>query len=253
MSINVIIPLAGDGTRFKNEHFSNPKPLIKVFKKTLIEISIKSLNLKNANFFFVTRKYKNKKFNNQLLKILKKYTSSNRIIKLGKTTNGPVSTCLKVKKIDQNKPLIIANCDQYLNWKPEVFLNFVKKKNIDGAVLTYKSRSKKNSFVAIKNNKIINIVEKKVISDNALIGVHYWKKTSLFFESSKKLIFDLKKNKNKREPYISETYKYLLKKKLTLVPYLLKKKEYFLIGTPKDYRNFVKKYKNKKDDKRYFI
>ena len=98
MPINVIIPLAGDGTRFKNENFSNPKPLIKVFKKTLIEISIRSLNLKNANFFFVIRKYKNKKFNNQLLKILKKYTSSNKIIKLDKTTNGPVSTCLKVKK-----------------------------------------------------------------------------------------------------------------------------------------------------------
>ena len=53
MSINIIIPLAGDGTRFKNKNFSKPKPLIKVFKKTLIEISIRSLNLKNANFFFV--------------------------------------------------------------------------------------------------------------------------------------------------------------------------------------------------------
>ena len=61
--------------------FFKPKPLIKVLK-TLIEISIRSLNLKNANFFFVIRKYKNKKFNSQLLKILKKYTSSNKIIKL---------------------------------------------------------------------------------------------------------------------------------------------------------------------------
>ena len=253
MSINVIIPLAGEGTRFKNKDFLKPKPLIKVFKKTLIEISIRSLNLKKANFFFIIKKYKNKKFNSELIKILRKYTSGNKIIQINKTTNGPVSTCLKIKKINQKKPLIIANCDQYLDWKPEFFFDFVKEENADGAVLTYKSRNKKNSFVSLKNNKIFNIVEKKAISNHALIGVHYWKKTSLFFQSSKKLLLDLKKNKNKREPYISETYKYLLKKKLTIVPYPLNKKEYFLIGTPVDYANFKKKYKNKKNDKRYFI
>ena len=213
MSINVIIPLAGEGTRFKNKDFLKPKPLIKVFKKTLIEISIRSLNLKGASFFFIIKKYKNKKFNSELIKILKKYTYRNRIIQINKTTNGPVSTCLKIKKINQNKPLIIANCDQYLDWKPKLFFDFVKKKNADGAVLIYKSRNKKNSFVSLKNNKVFNIVEKKVISNHALIGVHYWQKTRFFFNSSKKLIFDLKKNKNRREPYISETYKYLLKKK----------------------------------------
>ena len=227
MSINVIIPLAGEGVRFKNKNFLKPKPLIKVFKKTLIEISIRSLNIKNANYFFVIKKYKNKKFNDELIKILRKYTSKSQIISLDKTTNGPVSTCLKVRKIDKNKPLIIANCDQFLNWKPEIFLDFVKKQKVDGAVLTYKSRSKKNSFVGLKNNKIVDIVEKRVISNNALIGVHYWKKTNLFFQSSKKLISDLKKNRKKREPYVSETYKYLIKKKLNIMPYSLKKKRIF--------------------------
>ena len=132
-------------------------------------------------------------------------------------------------------------------------LVLVKKQKVDGAVLTYKSRSKKNSFVGLKNNKIVDIVEKRVISNNALIGVHYWKKTNLFFQSSKKLISDLKKNRKKREPYVSETYKYLIKKKLNIMPYSLKKNEYFLIGTPSDYNKFKKKYKNKKNDKRYII
>lgn len=253
MSINIIIPLAGEGSRFEEKNFPKPKPLIKVFKKTLIEISIKSLKIKDANYFFVIKKYKDNKLNKELMGILKKYTSKKRIIQIKKTTSGPVSTCLKVKNIDQNKPLIIANCDQYLNWNPDLFFNFVKKKEIVGSVLTYKSRNKKNSFVALKKGKIINIVEKKAISNHALIGVHYWKKTKYFFQSSKKLIFELKKNKIKREPYISETYSYLLKKKLTLVPYSLNKSEFFLIGTPKDYFSFKKKFKDKKNDKRYFI
>ena len=131
MSINVIIPLAGEGSRFKEKNFLKPKPLIKVFRKTLIEISIKSLNIKNANYFFITKNYESEKLNIELKKILTKYTSKKKIIQISKPTAGPVLTCLKVKNIDQNKPLIIANCDQYLNWKPNLFLNFVKKNNAE--------------------------------------------------------------------------------------------------------------------------
>ena len=167
MSINVIIPLAGEGSRFKEKNFLKPKPLIKVFRNTLIEISIKSLNIKNANYFFITKKYESEKLNIELKKILTKYTSKKKIIQISKPTAGPVLTCLKVKNIDQNKPLIIANCDQYLNWKPNLFLNFVKKNNAAGAVLTYKSRNQKNSFVSLKEGKIVDIVEKNVRAGTA--------------------------------------------------------------------------------------
>ena len=78
--INVIIPMAGEGRRFKEAGFKKPKPLIKVFNKTLIEIAIETLDIKNANFFFVVRKYKNKNFNNQLKKILLKYTDIKKIV-----------------------------------------------------------------------------------------------------------------------------------------------------------------------------
>ena len=72
MSINVIIPLAGEGSRFKEKNFLKPKPLIKVFRKTLIEISIKSLNIKNANYFFITKNYESEKLNIELKKNINK-------------------------------------------------------------------------------------------------------------------------------------------------------------------------------------
>jgi NDP-sugar pyrophosphorylase family protein len=251
MSLNVIIPLAGNGSRFKKSFFKRPKPLIKVFNKTLIEIAINSLNLKKPNFFFIIKKYKNNKFNKELLNILIKYTKRKQIIKLRKTTSGPVSSCLKIKKINKNKPLIIANCDQYLNWNPNLFFDFVKKNNAQGAVLSYNSSDKKNSFVSVKNGEVVNIVEKKVVSNHALIGIHYWKKTKYFFETGRQLIKEIEETQSKKEPYISETYNYMLKKRLIVKTYPLKKSEYFLIGTPKDYYNF-KKFINK-NDKRYFF
>jgi len=250
MFINVIIPLAGKGSRFK-KNFHEPKPLIKINKKTLIEIAIETLNLKRANFFFVTKKYNNKKYNDELLNILFKYTKKNRIIQLKKDTSGSVSSCLKIKKINKNLPLIIANCDQYLNWQPKLFFKFVKRNKADGAVLTYKSRDKKNSFVVIKKGKIVGVAEKKVISNNALIGIHYWRKTQYFFETGRQLVKDIKQTQKKRESFVSETYKYMLIKKKIILPFSLKKKEFFLIGTPSDYNKFYKFIKN--NDKSYFI
>ena len=95
--INVIIPMAGEGRRFKEAGFKKPKPLIKVFNKTLIEIAIETLDIKNANFYFVARKYKNKNFNKELKKILLKYTDIKKIVFLKKKHQEQLKLCLKLK------------------------------------------------------------------------------------------------------------------------------------------------------------
>lgn len=229
MKFNVIIPLAGEGKRFKEIGIQTPKPLIKFFNKTLIETSVDSLKINKANYHFVIKNYKEKKYNYRLTKILKKYEPKN-IIRLNDTLNGPVHTLLKVKKIDKNLPLIIANCDQYMRWNVNDFKKFLKKNDPDGCVLTYKSINKKNSFVKLKKGKAIKFVEKKAISNHALIGVHYWKKTNDFFTSAKKYL----KSKNiNKEAYVSETYNYMIRNKEIKI-YELSKKEFFLLGTPKD-------------------
>ena len=64
------------------------------------------------------------------------------------------------------------------------------------------------------------------------------KKTSYFFLSAKKLIKKIKNKKLNTEPYVSETYNFLLEKKMKIASYLLKPKNYFLIGIPKDYNLF---------------
>jgi len=237
--INVIIPLAGDGNRFAKKNFIQPKPLIKINKLTLIETAIKTLDIKNGIFYFVRKKYKNTNFNNELDSILKKYTKKKNIIVIKQTLNGPVRSCMQLKKkMKKNYPLIIANCDQYLKWNSDNFINFFKKNNYDGGFLTFKSKNKKNSFVKLnKNNYAIYLKEKKVISNHALVGVHYWKKTSFFFNSAKKY---LKIRKNK-EAFISETYNLLIKEKKKIGLYDIKKNCFSLIGTPKDLITFRKK------------
>jgi NDP-sugar pyrophosphorylase family protein len=241
MIFNVIIPLAGDGKRFKEKGIKTPKPLIKFYNKTLIETSIDSLNIKKANYYFIIKKYEQKKYNLKLINILKKYKPK-KIISINKTLNGPVYTLLKVKKINRNYPLIIANCDQYMRWNINDFKNFIKAQNPDGCVLTYKSKNKKNSFVKLKNGLAIKFAEKKPISNQALIGVHYWKRTRDFFNSAKKYVKSINKN---NEAYVSETYNYMLKNKKIKI-YELDKKKFYLLGTPNDMERQIKNLKNEK-------
>ena len=79
------------------------------------------------------------------------------------------------ESIDNDDELIISNCDQILKWDIKKFLEY--SSNYDCSVLTYKSNEDKNSFIKIdENNKGIEIREKEVISDNALVGFIILKK-----------------------------------------------------------------------------
>lgn len=246
--INVIIPLAGSGRRFLDYGIKIPKPLIKINSFPLVEIAILSLQIKSKNFFFVKKEYNDHNYNKQLKNILLKYTNKSRIITTKNVLKGPVYSVLLVKKINKSLPLIILNCDQYLNWRPDKFFKFIKKKKPDGCVLTYKSKNKKNSFAKIdKEGKVSEIREKKVISNLALIGVHYWSKTSLFYKSAKELI----KNKNIKEAFISETYNHLIKNNKRILTYNLNKKDFSLLGTPRDLKKF--KVYIKKNEKKFFF
>lgn len=240
--MNILIPMAGLSTRFSNEGIKTPKPLIEVNGKTLIEHSVSSLNIQ-GNYIFITRKYEDPQDNINLSKELKRLVPNCKEICLDKPTRGATETCLMAKEfIDNDDELIITNCDQITNWNSTDFLNHIE--NSDGAVVTYTSDNPKNSFAVIENNQITNIVEKKVVSDKALIGVHYWKKGHYFVWSGLLLIKDFE-NKGVPECYISETYNYLIHDDYKIINYHIKDNQYISLGTPYDvmiYKSKIKEY-----------
>ena len=242
--INVLIPMAGSGSRFKKEGVNTPKPLIKVRRKTMIETSIDTLGIKNARYFFVKLDFYNNNWNKNLNIILNKYAKKQNIKTIKKVLNGPVESCMTLKgelKKFIHDPLIITNCDQSLAWDAKNFLNFIKKNDPDGVVVTYNSKNKKNSFAKNKKytNKVLVIKEKKVISNLALVGIHFWKKTSDFIESANRYLKDQKSKQ--KESFISETYNYLIKEKKNILSYKISNNKFDLIGTPKDLKKFLNK------------
>jgi NDP-sugar pyrophosphorylase family protein len=247
-NLNIVIPMAGLGTRFINAGILEPKPLIKVNKKYLIEHSVSTLGIK-ARYIFITRNYENENHNRKLSDLLKTISPESIEIKIDTLTSGATETVLYAKEyINNDNPLIITNCDQIINWNSQDFLEFVSDDNCDGAVVLFKSNDLKNSFAEINNNLVTKIAEKESISDNALVGIHYWKNGKDFVFSAQNLLNTFRKL-GTPECYISETYNYLIENNKKIYPYFLQKHAYIALGTPEDlekYNGKVREYYTEK-------
>jgi len=226
--MNIVIPMAGLGTRFAEEGFMLPKPLIEVNGKTLIEHSVESLGLE-GNYIFITRDYGG--YNSVLSQKLKQLKPKSVEIKINHLTKGSVETCLAAESlIDDNESLIITNCDQRLEWDANKFISFFSQGYYDGIIVTHSSNNPKHSYAIIDDyDYVLSVQEKNPVSNNALIGVHYWQRGRDFVSSAHDLL-----NESKNEYYISETYNYLIKAGKKIRSYKIKDNEYISLGTPYD-------------------
>lgn len=246
--MNIVIPMAGLGTRFTNEGFDLPKPLIETTGKTLIEHSVSTLGV-HGKYIFITRKYDNPEHNRLLTKRLKEIQPDCIEIQLDKPTRGATETVLAAKEhIDNNEPLIVTNCDQITDWDAYKFNEFISNPNIEGVVVTYPSTNPKNSFAIVEDDQVVKLVEKQVVSDIALIGVHYWKEGCMFVKTAEMLLEDFE-SEGRPECYISETYNYLISTGAKVKNYPISANEYIPLGTPYDlkiYEGKVKEFHTKK-------
>ena len=236
MKKNILIPLAGKGSRFKLK-FEKPKPLIEFESKPMIQHVIESINIE-GRFIFIIQKEHN--HNNKLKNLLTKICDQSIIIEIDYYTEGAAQTCYLAKDyINNNEPLFITNCDQVYEWNQQNFVDYCLKSEYDGIVVTEKKNTPTYSYIKMNSNKIAEkLAEKKIISNDALIGMHYWRKGSDFISSVEKLI---KRNiKQNNEYYLSLTYNILIEEGLKISNYQLKDNEkYYVIGTPKELFDYL--------------
>ena len=125
--MNILIPAAGNGSRFIQKGFLQPKPLVEVKGQPILYWSIKSLDLE-GKYIFIVKKYDNDKFNQKIKEIILDIHKDSKIIYLNEATRGSAETCLVAKEmINNDHPLIVTNCDQYIKWdtQKEEFLSFL--------------------------------------------------------------------------------------------------------------------------------
>jgi dTDP-glucose pyrophosphorylase len=237
MKYNILIPMAGLGSRFTIEGYKEVKPMIKINGETMIKKAVDSLGL-NGQLIFVINGKNNQ--SEELIDEIKKINYNSIIIKIDYLTEGPASTALLASDYINNEiPLIITNCDQIMEWNVDEFKKTIESTNKDGLVVTYNVNTDKNSYVKLnEEGNAIEFAEKKIISNHSLNGIHFWKKGSDFVQSAKKMI-----EKNIRvnnEFYISQTYNELIEMGKRIGIYEIDTINHWAVGTPSDLNLYIK-------------
>ena len=173
--LNLLIPMAGAGSRFEKAGFTFPKPLIDVEGNPMIKVVAENLNF-DANFIYIVQKSHREKYN--LDALLNLITPNCKIVEINGITEGAACTTLLAKEyINDDSPLIIANSDQFIEWDSNEFMYKMKESNLDGGIVTFSAIHPKWSFVKIDEQGFVTeVAEKNPISNIATAGIYYWSK-----------------------------------------------------------------------------
>ena len=238
--INIVIPMAGLGSRFANAGYENPKPFIDVLGTPMIQRVMENLNYSNSRFILIGRKEHFKTQRKLITKIKLKYPNV-ELIGISKLTEGTACTVLYAKKyIDNNFPLLIANSDQLIDINISDFIDDCFKRNLDGSILTFKDleRNPKWSFAKIDNNGLVGEVkEKEAISNNATVGIYLFKRGADFVDASVQMIIENDRVNN--EFYICPVYNYSIREDKKIGIYEIPFKSMHGIGTPDDLNKYL--------------
>jgi HAD superfamily hydrolase (TIGR01509 family) len=235
--LNVLIPMAGAGSRFQQAGYTFPKPLIDVKGKPMIQLVVENLNIE-ANFIYVVQKSHREKYN--LDTLLSLITPDFKIVEVDGITEGAACTALLAKDfINTNEPLFFANSDQFVEWDSNEFFYKMNESDSDGGIATFKGMHPKWSFAKIREDGLVTeVAEKKPISDNATVGFYYWKKGSDFVKYAEQMI-----NKNIRvngEFYVCPVFNEAISDDKQIRSFSVEKM--WGLGTPEDLGYFLENY-----------
>lgn len=185
--MNVLIPMAGAGSRFQQAGYTFPKPLIEVKGKPMIQLVVENLNV-DANFIYVVQKEHRQKYN--LDTLLNLITPNCKIVEVEGITEGAACTTLLAKQfINNDDPLLMANSDQFVEWDSSEFLYKMNEQLVDGGIVTFKATHPKWSFAKVDDLGLVTeVAEKNPISDIATVGIYYWTKGSNYVKYAEQMI-----------------------------------------------------------------
>ena len=235
--MNILIPMAGAGSRFEKAGYSFPKPLIEVNGKPMIQVVVENLNI-DANYIYVVQKSHRTQYN--LDTLLNLITPNCSIIEVDGITEGAACTALLAKEhINNDNPLFFANSDQFVEWNSNEFMYKMQETESDGGIVTFEATHPKWSFVKTNNDGcVIEVAEKKPISNIATVGYYYWKKGSDFVNYAEQMI-----NKNIRinnEFYVCPVFNEAIldNKKIRIY----NAENMWGLGTPEDLNYYLENY-----------
>ena len=240
--MNVLIPMAGAGSRFEQAGYTFPKPLIEVNGKPMIQVVVENLNI-DAKHIFIVQKSHYEKYN--LKYLLNLITNNNcEIVQVNGITEGAACTTLLAKElIDNDEPLVMANSDQFLEWDSNEFMYSMVADDVDGGIVSFEATHPKWSFAKLgEDGFVTEVAEKKPISNIATVGVYYWSRGSDYVKYAEQMIEkDIRTN---NEFYVCPVYNEAIGDEKKVKVFSIDKM--WGLGTPEDLGEYVRNHEQKR-------
>ena len=236
--LNVLIPMAGAGSRFQKAGYTFPKPLIEVKGKPMIQLVVENLNI-DANFIFVVQKSHREQYN--LDTLLNLIAPNCKVVEVDSMTEGAACTALLAKEyINSDDPLFFANSDQFVEWDSNEFMYKMNETDSDGGIVSFTATHPKWSFAKVDEKGLVTeVAEKNPISDIATVGYYYWKHGSDFVKYAEQMI---KSNTRVNgEFYVCPVFNEAIQDNKQIRTFNIDKM--WGLGTPEDLKYYIDNYK----------
>jgi len=237
--LNIVVPMAGRGSRFAREGYSLPKPLIPVRGVPMIRLVIENLRPSCQHRFIFLCLRKHLEAHAVHLK-LEQWAPGCQVIAVDAVTEGAACTVLLARElIDDANPLMIANSDQYVEIDIDGYLEAMDSARADGLIMTMKADDPKWSFVRFDQaGAIVEVVEKAVVSDEATVGIYNFREGRLFVAAAQEMI-----DKGLRvngEFYVAPTYNQMISRGMKIIHYNVgsEMRGMYGLGIPSDLKSF---------------
>ena len=207
---NIVVPMAGRGSRFTEQGYTDSKPFIDVNGKPMIQRVIENLGIefdKNYMFVLVCLQEDFDKYDFHQFKDIIGHDSYDVVI-LDDVTEGAAQTILQAKDlINNDTPLLTLNTDQMIDYNPEKMWEIAEQ--FDGYIPCFWGDSEDWSYArTLDNGYVQEVAEKKVISNNATAGYYYWSKGSDFVKYAEQMIEQ--NSRSNGEFYVAPVYNWAI-------------------------------------------
>lgn len=239
--LQILVPMAGEGTRFRAAGYEAPKPFIDVEGKPMIQWVTDNVRPKDRDHRFLFLCQKKQLDANGRHAVLDAVAPRSAIVAVPAMTSGAACTALlAVDALDENAPLLLANSDQWVDADVTEFLQFADETGCDGAILTFTADENKWSYALCDDDgKVMRVAEKQCISEDATVGIYYFKRAGDFIAAAKKMIaYDTRTN---GEFYVCPVYNELIAAGKDIRVFRIQPSQMHGLGTPEDLSRFLQR------------
>ena len=236
--VNVVIPAAGEGRRFAEAGWPQPKPLIDVNGFPMISLVVHNLSARHFNFTIAAQRQHRLEFENISFGAIK----PPEFHYIEAITSGAAETVLRVvQNLQPELPLCIANSDQIVEIPIQDFVDDFVERQLDGSIMVFEdpTSNPKWSFVKLDNKGFVtDVAEKKPISNLATVGIYLFRRTDIFIAAVKQMV--AAKDRTNNEYYNAPAFNYLIQAGGRVGCFEIPMMAMKPLGTPEDLERYLK-------------